>query len=139
MLGGVELARFFAGPRGELADQVFIGIAQGVDVRGEFRQPFGDLLDDGAELGIPVYVGLAELGGTEIDLGEQALEGALKGFRLDVFEARLQGVEQLCVLDAGQVGNAVPQVRGLDDVMHLAPHLLFESRDVVYVVRVPQR
>ena len=40
-----------AGPGGELADQVFIGITQRVDVRGELIQPFGDLLDDGAELG----------------------------------------------------------------------------------------
>ena len=57
LLRGVELARLLAGPGGKLADQVFIGIAQRVDVGGELRQPFGDLLDDGAELGVPVGVG----------------------------------------------------------------------------------
>ena len=93
LLRRVELARLLAGPGGKLADQVFIGVAQRVDVRGELRQPFGDLLDDGAELGVPVLILLAQLGGTQVDLGEQALEGALKGFRLDVFEASLQGVE----------------------------------------------
>ena len=111
LLRGVELARLLAGPGGKLADQVFIGIAQRVDVRGELRQPFGDLLDDGAELGVPVRIRLAQLGGTQVDLGEQALEGALEGFRLDVFEARLQRVQQLRVLGAGQVGDAVPEVR----------------------------
>jgi hypothetical protein len=50
-------------------------------------------LDDGAELGVPFGVGLALLGGTQIDLGEQALKCALKGFRLDVFEACLQRVQ----------------------------------------------
>ena len=59
LLRGVELARLLAGPGGKLADQVFIGIAQRIDVGGEFRQPFGDLLDDGAELGVAVGVGLA--------------------------------------------------------------------------------
>ena len=90
---------------------VFIGIAQRVDVRGELRQPFGDLLDDGAELGVPVGVSLAQLGGTEVDLGKQALEGALKGLRLDIFKARLQGVQQGRVLGAGQVGDAMTSDR----------------------------
>ena len=44
LLRRVELARLLAGAGGELADQVFIGIAQRVDVGGELRQPFGDLL-----------------------------------------------------------------------------------------------
>jgi hypothetical protein len=44
LLRGVELARLLAGPGGKLADQVFVGIAQRIDVGGEFRQPFGDLL-----------------------------------------------------------------------------------------------
>ena len=61
LLRGVELARLLAGPGGKLADQVFVGIAQRVDVRGELGQPLGDLLDDGAELGVPVGIGLAEL------------------------------------------------------------------------------
>ena len=56
LLRRVELARLLAGPGGELADQVFVGIAQRVDVGGELRQPFGDLLDDGAELGVAVGV-----------------------------------------------------------------------------------
>lgn len=36
-----------------------------------------------------VFILPAELVGAEIDLGEQALEGALKGLRLDVFESGL--------------------------------------------------
>lgn len=40
-LRGVKLARLLAGPGGELADQIFIGIAQRIDVRGELRQAFG--------------------------------------------------------------------------------------------------
>ena len=81
LLRGVELARLLAGTGGKLADQVFIGIAQRIDVGGELGQPFGDLLDDGAELGVPVGVGPAQLVRAEIDLGEQPLEGALEGFR----------------------------------------------------------
>jgi hypothetical protein len=38
LLRRVKLARLLAGPGGELADQVFIGIAQRVDGRGELRQ-----------------------------------------------------------------------------------------------------
>jgi hypothetical protein len=62
LLRGIKLARLLARPGGELADQVFIGIAQRVDVRGELRQTFSDLLDDGAQLGVAVGVGLAQLG-----------------------------------------------------------------------------
>jgi hypothetical protein len=82
LLRGVKLASLLARPGGKLADQVFIGIAQRVDVRGELRQPFGDLLDDGAELGVPILILLAQLRRTQIDLGKQSLEGALKGFHL---------------------------------------------------------
>jgi hypothetical protein len=39
LLRGVELARLLAGPGGELADQVFVGVAQGVDVGGELASP----------------------------------------------------------------------------------------------------
>jgi hypothetical protein len=42
----------------------------------------GDLLDDGAQLGVPILMRLAELGGTQVDLGEKALEGAFERFRL---------------------------------------------------------
>jgi hypothetical protein len=38
------------------------------------------------------------------------LEGALEGFVFDVFEARLQRVQQLAILGAGHVGDAVPEV-----------------------------
>lgn len=50
---------------------IFIGLAQRFDVGGEPCQPFRDLLDDGAELGAPVGVGLAQFGGTQVDLGER--------------------------------------------------------------------
>lgn len=74
-------------------------------------QPFGDLLDNGTELGIPVGVDLAEFGGTQVDLREQAVKGALERLFLDVFEALLLRVQQLRVLGAGQVGDAVPEMQ----------------------------
>ena len=138
LLRRVELARLLARPGGKLADQVFVGIAQRVDVGGELRQPFGDLLDDRAELGVAVVVFLAELVRAEIDLREQALEGALERLVLDVFEALLQRVEQFAVLRAGQVGDAGPEVVRLDDVVHLAAHLLLELGHVVGVVGIPE-
>lgn len=93
-----------------LTDQILIRITQCVDVGGEVVQPFGDLLDDRAELGVSIGVLPAELGRGQIDLGEQPLKGALEGLVLDVLEARLQGVQQLGVLRASQVGDATPQV-----------------------------
>ncbi len=62
LLRGVELARLLTGACGELADQVFVGIAQSVGVGGELGQALGDFLDDGAELGVPFGVGPAQLG-----------------------------------------------------------------------------
>ena len=53
-------------------------------------------------------------------------------------ETRLERVQQLAVLGAGQVGDAIPEVRRLDHVMHLTAHLLLECRDVVHVVGIPQ-
>ena len=40
---------------------------------------------------------------------------------------------------AGHVADAVPEVRRLDDVMHLASHLLLEIRNVGRVDRIPER
>ena len=59
LLRRVELARLLARPGRELADQVFVGIAQRVDVGRELRQPLGDLADDRAELGVAVGVRFA--------------------------------------------------------------------------------
>ena len=41
-------------------------------------------------------------------------------------------------MGAGHVGNAVPQMRRLDDVMHLAADLLLELRDVFRIGGIPQ-
>jgi hypothetical protein len=133
LLRRIELARLLAGTGGKLADQVFVGIAQGIDVGGEFRQPFGDL-GDGASVALRSSY-FAELSAQLIS--EVGREGALEGLVFDVFEARLQGVEQFAILHAGQVGDAVPEVRRLDDVMHLAAHLLFKFRNVGRVVLIP--
>jgi hypothetical protein len=111
LLRGVELTRLLAGTGGKLADQVFVGIAQRVDVGGEVRQPFGNFRDDAAERGIAVFVLAAEFVRAEVNLRKQAVEGALEGFVFNVFETRLQRVEQFAILGAGQVGDAVPQVR----------------------------
>ncbi len=137
--GGVEFASFLSGARGKLANQVFIGIAQRIDICGELSQPFGDLLDDRAELGIAIGIGAPEFIGRKIDFGKQAVEGALEGFVFDVLEAGLEGVEQFAVLGASHVGDAGPEVVWLDDVMDLAAHLFLEIDDVARVVGIPER
>ena len=71
LLRRVKLARLLARAGRELADQVFVGIAQRVGVGGELRQPLGDLGDDRAELGVAVRVVLPELVRAEVDLREQ--------------------------------------------------------------------
>ena len=40
-------------------------------------------------------------------------------------------------MNAGHFGDAVPEVGRLDDIMYLTTHLLFKSRSVVRVVRIP--
>jgi hypothetical protein len=42
------------------------------------------------------------------------------------------------MLGAGHIGDAVPEMRGLDDIMHLAAHLFLEFRNVVRIVGVPK-
>jgi hypothetical protein len=61
LLRRIELARLLARARGKLANQVLIRVAQRVHVPGKPGQPLGNLLDDGAELGIALGVVLAEL------------------------------------------------------------------------------
>jgi hypothetical protein len=70
LLRRVKLARLLAGTGGELADQIFIGIAQRVGVGGKLRQPFGDLLNDCAELGVALLVFFTKLVRPQIDLGK---------------------------------------------------------------------
>ncbi len=135
----VELASLLARSCGELANQVLVGIAERVTVGGELRQPLGDLSDDCAELGVSVGIGLAELLRAEIDLREKPGEGALERFVFDVLEAGLECVEQFAILRAGHVGDAGPEVRGLDDVMSLEPHLLFKRRHIAGILFVPNR
>ena len=65
------------------------------------------------------------------------MERALEGLVLDVFEAGLQGIEQFCVLRAGHIGDAGPEVFGFDNVVHLAAHLLFKLGYVIGVVCIP--
>jgi hypothetical protein len=57
---------------------------------------------------------------------------------LHVFESHLQGVEQFSVLGAGHVGDTVPEVRWLDDIMHFPAHLFLKLWDVVWVVGIPE-
>ena len=56
---------------------------------------------------------------------------------LDIFEGCLQRVEQFSILRAGQIGNAGPEVIRLDDIMHLAAHLLFKIGHIVGIVGIP--
>ena len=134
----VELACFLAGTCGKLADQVFVGIAQGVAVRGKLRQPFGYGLDDGAKLFIAVWVLSAELIRCQVDFREQALEGAFKGFVFNVLEAFIKRCQQFLVLSASHFRNAAPKVLRLDHIMHFAAHLLFKFGNVVRVAAIPE-
>ena len=135
----VELTGLLARARRELADQVFIGVAEGVAVRGECCEALGYLGDDRGELRVPVRVGLAELVGAEIDLREKPGKRALKRFVLDVLEAGLERVEQPAVLGEGHVGDAGPEVLRADVVMRFEPHLLLERRNIAGVLLVPDR
>lgn len=137
LLGGVEFAGFFAGAGGELADEVFVGVAERVDVGGKFCESVGDSFDDGAEFGVSVCIFFAEFFGDEVDFGEEALEGAFEGFVFDVFEAVLEGLEQFAVLGARHVGDVFPEVLGSDDVVYFAAHLFFKVSDVAGVVGIP--
>lgn len=138
MLGGVELTGLFAGTGGELADEVFVGIAQGVVVGGEVGEALGDFGDDGAEPGVAFGVAFAEFFGGEVDFGEEALEGAGEGFGFDVFEAGLEGAQQFFILGAGHFGDSAPEVAGLDDVVDFAAHLFFKGGNVFRVVVIPE-
>ena len=52
LLRRIKLACLFARTGGELADQVFVCIAQRIAIGGEIRQTISNGFDDGAELGI---------------------------------------------------------------------------------------
>src|SRR5690606_39877448 len=80
LLRRVELARLLARAGGKLADQVLVGVAERIDLGGELRQALVDLLDDLAKLLVLLCLFLSELFRIEVDLREQALEGALEGF-----------------------------------------------------------
>ena len=54
-----------------------------------------------------------------------------------VFEAGLQRVEQLVALDASLMGNARPEIGGLDHIMDLAAHLLFKGVHIVWIEFIP--
>jgi len=138
LLRGIELTSFLAGTSGELADEVLVRIPQRIDIGRKIRKAFGDPLDDRAELGVSIGIGSTKFIRAEIDLRKEALEGAFEGFVFDVFEAVLEGAEQFAALRAGHVSDAAPEVRGLDDVVHLTPHLHFELRYIVGVVGIPE-
>ena len=74
----VELTGLLARARGELADQVLVGISQRVAVRGELREALGYLGDDRAELRVSVRVGLAELVRAQINFREKPGKRALE-------------------------------------------------------------
>src|SRR5690606_15819791 len=114
-----------------------LGVAERIDLGGELRQALVDLLDDLAKLLVLLCLFLSELFRIEVDLREQALEGALEGFVLDELETLVQGFQQRVALLAGQRRNVVPEVLGLDDVVDLQAHLFLEVRDVARVVVVP--
>ena len=135
----VKFTRLLARASGELADQILIGVAQGVAVRGERSEALRDLGDNRAELRIPVRVGLAQFVGAEIDFREQSRERAPKRPVLDVLKASLECDEQFAVLREGHVGDAGPEVLGANNVMRLEPHLLLEGRHIIAVLLVPNR
>ena len=135
----VELPGLLAGAGGELADQVLVGIAEDVGAGGKPGDALGDLGKDGAELLVAVGGRPAQLFRVEVDLGEQPLEVGGEGFVFDVLEAPLQGLQQLLVLSAGALVDAAPEIIRVDDIVHLAAHLLFEFDYVGGVALVPDR
>ena len=64
----IEFAGFFTRSGAKLTDQIFVCVSQCVDVGGEFSQAFGELLDNRAQFGIPVFVLLAEFLRRQVDL-----------------------------------------------------------------------
>src|SRR5690606_24607525 len=116
LLRRVELARLLAGARRKLTDEILVGIAEKIAIRGKLRKPLVDGLDDDAQPVVALLVGLAELFGVQIDLRKEPLEAAGERLVFDELEAPLQSVEQLAVLGAGHLGDCTPQIFGLDDV-----------------------
>ena len=106
LLRRVELARLLAGTGGELADQIFVGITERINVGGKFIQPLGDFLDDVAQLLVFFRVRFAELFRAEIDFGKKALKRALKLFVFNILETVPQGFEQFTALGFRQIGDA---------------------------------
>jgi len=137
LLRGVELAGLLARAGGELPDQVFVGVAEGVCFGGELGESPVDFPDDVAEFPVLVGVGLTELVGAEVDLGKKPLESALEGVVFDVAKALPQRIEQVAALVACEVRNVGPEVVRLDDVVDLAPHLFLEIHHVAGVVGIP--
>src|SRR5688572_6624798 len=75
LLRRVKLTGFLAGTGGELADKVFVGVAERIDVGGKLTQAVGDLLDDFAQLLVLLGMSPAELFRAKVDLREEPLEG----------------------------------------------------------------
>ena len=91
LLRGVELARLLPRTAGELADEVFVGIAQHVGIG--IAEPEVDLVEVDEHLGdefVFLVLGFSELGRAEIEILKQSLEVFLAivphGAGLDVFE-----------------------------------------------------
>jgi hypothetical protein len=137
LLRRVELPRLLSRTGGELADKKLVGVAQSVAVGGELRQALRKRPDDVAELGVIRFVGLPQFLRIQIDLGEEPAEGAGEGFILDVVETLFKGAQQLTVLGARHLGDAAPEVLGLDHVVRLAAHLFFELDYIAWVLSVP--
>lgn len=137
LLRRIELPGFLAGARGELADEVFIGVAQGVRIRGKGRQLLGQPRDDLAGEEVALALVFPELVGGKIDFGEQAPEGIFKRFLLDMPEALAQGLQQVVALGAGQLRYMAPEIIGVDDIVQAAAQELFKLRHIVGVGLVP--
>ena len=137
LLRRVELPGFLARACGELADEVFIGIAQSVRIRGKGGQLLGQPRDDLAGEEVALALVLPQLVGGEIDFGEQAPEGIFKGFLLDMPKALAQGLQQVVALGAGQLRYMAPEIVGVNDIVQAAAQELFKLRHIVGVGFVP--
>ena len=90
-------------------------------------------------LGPRVFLVILIIGGSKAELVKLRYYVGLSIPEVAQALGLLQRIEQLVALHPGAVDDAAPQVGGLDDVVHLAAHLLLERLHIVGIAGVPNR
>ena len=124
LLGDVPIKHALADGYEQAPDEDVLLAARDLDIRrlsfSERNLPFS-VVDVEVEVGIAI-----EVAGNRFVQRE-----------VFVFEAGLQRVEQLVALDASLMGNARPEIGGLDHIMDLAAPLLFKGVHIVWIEFIP--